>query len=96
MDLSSLKLAEFEERVYRWVFDYMQGNGRSPTFREIKDGLGYKSIAPVQNALEHLRGKGLLEWGGRDGRSIVLTGYKFQLVRVSADVVTEKGESSWN
>lgn len=48
-------------RVYRFLVAYVARTGRSPTLREIADGLGHNPSATL-NRLRSLKRRGLVTW----------------------------------
>lgn len=64
------------EKVYQFIVDYFKKNGYSPSFREISDGTGIKSVASVRDKLRLLKRIGLVEMKECQPRAISLTGYK--------------------
>lgn len=61
-----------QQRCLDWIESYIDENRRSPTIREIAKGIGYKSSAPVQSLLYHLREKEWLDWMDGQSRTIWL------------------------
>lgn len=51
-----------QQRCLDWIEQYINENRRSPAIREISDGLGYSSPAPIQNLLYLLQEKGWVDW----------------------------------
>lgn len=48
------------QRVYEYICTYTDEHGRPPTYREIKDACGYRSMAGVQFQLKKLEAAGLI------------------------------------
>jgi SOS-response transcriptional repressor LexA len=56
--MTSLTPRNFE--VLRWFQDFYEEHQFSPTLREIQEGLGFKSIASVQNHIQRLKAENVL------------------------------------
>jgi len=53
--------------VYTWIVNFKQENdGNSPSYREIAEGMGYKSTSPVYYQLQRLQDAGYVDLS--DGR----------------------------
>ena len=51
-----------QNELYRWIKDYMKNFQHSPTIRQMMQGMGLKSPAPIQSRLKHLQEKGYISW----------------------------------
>jgi repressor LexA len=60
-------LTPAQERVYRFVRDYMQEHGYSPSYEEIRSHLGFRSLNAVSKHLKQLELRGYLQipWKNR-------------------------------
>ena len=67
--------------IYEFIVDYMITNGFAPSFREIADGVGLKSIASVSNYMIDLEKNGLIKTIQDCPRAIKLVGYELKKVR---------------
>jgi repressor LexA len=59
-----------QQRFFYWVEDFIAERGMAPVYREIQDGLGYRSLAPVTAHLENLKERGYLTYDSGKARSI--------------------------
>ncbi len=59
-----------QQQFFHWVEDFVAERGMSPAFREIEDGLGYRSLAPVTAHLKTLKKAGYLTYDPKKSRSI--------------------------
>ena len=62
-----MRLTPAQERVYRFVQDYLQQHGYSPSYEEIRKSLGFRSLNSVSKHLKQLEKRGYLEspWGNQ-------------------------------
>jgi len=67
-----IQLTPRQKQLFEWIEQFIKEKGIAPTIREQADGMGYKSPAPVQALLKHLKEKGWLTWIPRKSRSIRL------------------------
>ncbi len=54
-------LTPAQERVYRFVRDYLQQQGYSPSYEEIRQHLGFRSLNAVYKHLKQLEQRGYLQ-----------------------------------
>lgn len=47
-------LTPVQERVHRFVHDYIQGHGYAPTYEKIRARFGFRSLNAVSKHLEQL------------------------------------------
>lgn len=60
-------LTEKQQDLFDWIVDYKRRNaGASPSYREMREAMGLKSPAPVQQRLDQLERKGWIkrQFGG--------------------------------
>ena len=62
------KNPDYFELLVRFIDDYIDGHGRSPSTREIASGTGL-SLATVSRYLSHMRENGMIDYAGH--RNIV-------------------------
>jgi len=62
------------EQILRFVNQFIQENGYSPSVREIGEGVGLRSTASVSYHLQALQSKGLLRPAGAKGRKRAIVG----------------------
>jgi repressor LexA len=69
-----MQLTERQDRVYRFIREFMEEYGFPPTRAEIADGLGFRSANAAEDHLKALARKGVIElWSGAS-RGIRLLG----------------------
>jgi repressor LexA len=67
-------LTEKEQQILRYLEGYLRERGTSPTYREVQEHFGFKSIHSVQKYFHQLEQKGYLRSGPRHRkRSLVVT-----------------------
>ena len=65
-------------RVLEFIIDYkVANNGNSPTYRAIRDAVGYKSICAIGPALEKLKRLGLIKYHQNKASHIEVVGGKW-------------------
>lgn len=88
----ALKLTAKQQTVLNYIANFNAEHDFSPTYREIMEGLGLKSVSSVAEHIENLVNKGALKRRPNEARSleIIDTSYpettelfKFHLERVS-------------
>jgi repressor LexA len=68
-----LPLTEKEKKVLQFITSYWDEHGTSPSYQEIQQALGYRSINSIQNFIKQLRAKHYLTQSERHKRSLKLT-----------------------
>ena len=56
MPLEALTAAQQE--LYDWLAEFIADNRHSPSIRQMMQGMGLRSPAPIQSRLRHLQQKG--------------------------------------
>lgn len=69
-----------ENVMLPWIVQFGKDNGRFPTRREIRDGVKLSSVSLVNNRIDYLEKKG--ELSRKENGSLVVPGYRFELVEV--------------
>ena len=64
------QLTNAQEELFEWIKNYMRDFQHSPSIRQMMDGMGLKSPAPIQSRLKHLQEKGYISW--QEGRARTL------------------------
>ena len=64
------QLTNAQEELFEWIKNYMRDFHHSPSIRQMMDGMGLKSPAPIQSRLKHLQEKGYISW--QEGRARTL------------------------
>lgn len=67
---SKPELTERQLETFNFVDAYLKANRRSPTVREVADGLGLSSPNPAYRLLVILHDKGYITWETKKGRSM--------------------------
>ena len=68
------QLTQAQEELFEWIRDYMRDFHHSPSIRQMMDGMGLKSPAPIQSRLKHLQEKGYISWQEGRARTLQLAG----------------------
>ena len=66
------QLTQAQEELFEWIRDYMRDFHHSPSIRQMMDGMGLKSPAPIQSRLKHLQEKGYISWQEGKARTLQL------------------------
>ncbi len=66
----SEELTNAQNELLVWIKNYMRDFQHSPSIRQMMDGMGLKSPAPIQSRLKHLQEKGYISW--QEGRARTL------------------------
>ena len=64
------RLTEAQNELFEWIKDYISNFQHSPSIRQMMNGMGLKSPAPIQSRLKHLQEKGYISW--QEGRARTL------------------------
>ena len=64
------QLTDAQNELFEWIKDYMKDFQHSPSIRQMMEGMGLKSPAPIQSRLKHLQEKGYISW--QEGRARTL------------------------
>ena len=63
-------LTDAQNELLYWIKDYINDFQHSPSIRQMMNGMGLKSPAPIQSRLKHLQEKGYISW--QEGRARTL------------------------
>ena len=66
------QLTQAQEELFEWIRNYMRDFHHSPSIRQMMDGMGLKSPAPIQSRLKHLQEKGYISWQEGKARTLQL------------------------
>ena len=66
------QLTKAQEELFEWIRNYMKDFHHSPSIRQMMDGMGLKSPAPIQSRLKHLQEKGYISWQEGKARTLQL------------------------
>jgi SOS regulatory protein LexA len=83
MDLTKRQLA-----VLQFIRKFLETEGRSPTLKEIAEGVGSSAVSTIHKHVQHLMDKGFLDRSHGKGNNIVLA-------QDEAPPVREMGSSEW-
>ena len=72
MPLEALTAAQQE--LYDWLAEFIADNRHSPSIRQMMQGMGLRSPAPIQSRLRHLQQKGWITWKEGQARTLQLLG----------------------
>ena len=54
---SSESLTDAQNELYKWIKNYIKKFQHSPSIRQMMQGMGLKSPAPIQSRVKHLQEK---------------------------------------
>jgi len=63
-------LTDAQNELFEWIKNYIRDFHHSPSIRQMMQGMGLKSPAPIQSRLKHLQEKGYISW--QEGRARTL------------------------
>lgn len=68
-----------KEQILEFIIAYIQKHGYSPSYREIGDGVGLKSLSSVNVHVQKMLETGMLETDAEwsSARALRVPGYKF-------------------
>ena len=64
------ELTSAQDQLLNWIKEYINNFNHSPSIRQMMNGMGLKSPAPIQSRLKHLQEKGYISW--QEGRARTL------------------------
>ena len=64
------QLTQAQNELFEWIKNYIKEFQHSPSIRQMMEGMGLKSPAPIQSRLKHLQEKGYISW--QEGRARTL------------------------
>ncbi|MBE9126872.1 MULTISPECIES: transcriptional repressor LexA [unclassified Coleofasciculus] len=67
-------LTQAQQELYDWLVEYIQTSKHAPSIRQMMRAMNLRSPAPIQSRLEHLRGKGYIDWTEGKARTIRILG----------------------
>ena len=65
-------LTEAQNELLTWLKNYISDFQHSPSIRQMMNGMGLKSPAPIQSRLKHLQEKGYISWEEGKARTLKL------------------------
>ena len=80
-------LTEAQNELLTWLKNYISDFQHSPSIRQMMNGMGLKSPAPIQSRLKHLQEKGYISWQEGKARTLkLLTGIEEEGIPVLGSV----------
>ncbi len=67
-------LTPAQRELYEWLTDFISTHHHSPSIRQMMQGMGLRSPAPIQSRLRHLQQKGWITWQEGQARTLQLLG----------------------
>ena len=64
------QLTQAQNELFEWIKNYIKDFQHSPSIRQMMEGMGLKSPAPIQSRLKHLQEKGYISW--QEGRASLM------------------------
>jgi SOS regulatory protein LexA len=71
--MKSSNLTKRQLAVLQFIRTFLQDEGRSPTLKEIADGVGSSAVSTIHKHVQHLMEKGFLDRSHGSGNNIVVT-----------------------
>ena len=68
----SKDLTDAQKELFDWIREYIFNFQHSPSIRQMMQGMGLKSPAPIQSRLKHLQEKGYISWQEGKARTLKL------------------------
>tara|TARA_B100000161_G_C33551537_1_gene415659 strand:- start:1041 stop:1649 length:609 start_codon:yes stop_codon:yes gene_type:complete len=68
----SKDLTDAQKELFDWIRKYIFDFQHSPSIRQMMQGMGLKSPAPIQSRLKHLQEKGYISWQEGKARTLKL------------------------
>ena len=88
-----MHLTESQKRVYKFIKEYIKDNDMAPSYTEIKEHFGFKSLNAVYEHVDSLAKKGFIKKGqSNQKRSIMLVEQKKRAVSVPLLGLVRAGE----
>tara|TARA_Y100000589_G_C26961407_1_gene550776 strand:+ start:215 stop:826 length:612 start_codon:yes stop_codon:yes gene_type:complete len=82
----SQSLTEAQLELLDWIKIYIKKFQHSPSIRQMMEGMGLKSPAPIQSRLRHLQEKGFISWQEGKARTLQLVNDIFEGIPVMGSV----------
>ncbi len=79
-------LTHAQNELYDWIKDYMKKFQHSPSIRQMMQGMGLKSPAPIQSRLKHLQEKGYISWQEGKARTMQIVDEILEVVPIMGSV----------
>lgn len=72
-----IKITAKQQRILDFISDYYEKNGKSPTYREIAEGLELRTVSTVAEHIDNLVARGALRRNGESGRVLEIVDLSF-------------------
>jgi len=79
-------LTQAQKELYGWIKKYMKNFQHSPSIRQMMEGMGLKSPAPIQSRLKHLQEKGYISWQEGKARTLQIVDEIFEGIPIMGSV----------
>ena len=79
-------LTQAQNELLIWIKDYLRDFQHSPSIRQMMNGMGLKSPAPIQSRLKHLQEKGYISWQEGKARTLQIVEKVFEGVPILGSV----------
>ena len=80
------ELTQAQNELFEWIKNYINDFQHSPSIRQMMEGMGLKSPAPIQSRLRHLQEKGYISWQEGKARTMQVLDEVFDGVPVMGSV----------
>ena len=84
LTVKDLTKAQFE--LYEWIKNYTKEFKHSPSIRQMMEGMGLKSPAPIQSRLKHLQEKGFISWQEGKARTLQIVEQIFEGIPIMGSI----------
>ena len=79
-------LTQAQNELLIWIKNYLKDFQHSPSIRQMMNGMGLKSPAPIQSRLKHLQEKGYISWQEGKARTLQIVEKVFEGVPILGSV----------
>lgn len=87
------KLTKKQKQVLDFIINFLDEHGYSPSYREIKDGLNYSSVATIAKHIDNLYIAGLIRKKDHEARTIEVVGRNFDHLKTRKPAT--EAEEKW-
>lgn len=87
------KITKKQKQVLDYIITFLDEHGYSPSYREIKDGLNYSSVATVAKHIDNLYIAGLIQKKENEARTIEVVGRSFDHLKTRKPA--SEAEEKW-
>tara|TARA_Y100000589_G_C27107557_1_gene610783 strand:- start:653 stop:1264 length:612 start_codon:yes stop_codon:yes gene_type:complete len=79
-------LTDAQLELLDWIKIYIKEFQHSPSIRQMMEGMGLKSPAPIQSRLKHLQEKGFISWQEGKARTLQLVDKLFEDIPIMGSI----------